>query len=179
MISSSNPTILLVTGASTTRHCYDLLAPLLPQAGFLTVAVALPSANPTDPYEHTAGSDGASLLEQHLLPLVEAGSDFVVFAHSFGATTLSGASHHLSKSERTAMEAPVSQPLWSDPQLEGRRIMIKTLQDAIFALTAQQAFADSSGVDWQLREVAGGHEVFLTKSKAVADIVIEVVRSWT
>ena len=272
MASRALPTILLVTGAATTARCYDLLVPLLQQAGYATEVVALPSCNPTDPEKHTGASDGKELLERHLSPLVEDGKDVVVFAHSFGATSLSGAGHHLSKSERAAqglvggifgliyisfalvpdgksqieylggswppfvklnhvcrshcsiehnsdlsqpsrglfvfdpvidtlfndvdaktatelakgilphsirpIETPVWQPLWTDPRLEGRRVMIKTLQDATFPLAAQEMFADGSGVEWEFREVDGGHEAFLTKPKAVADIVVDVIKRW-
>ena len=101
MASNSLPTVLLVTGASTTAHCYDLLIPLLQQAGYSTTAVTLPSCNPPNPEDCTAAAGGKELLEQHLLPLIDDGKDVVVFAHSFGATSLSGAAHHLSKSERT------------------------------------------------------------------------------
>lgn len=77
-----------------------------------------------------------------------------------------------------SMDTPVSQPLWTDPKLEGRRVMIKTLQDATFPVAAQQMFADGGGVGWEFREVDGGHEAFLTKPKEVADVVVDVLRSW-
>lgn len=96
------PTVLLVTGASTTAHCYDLLVPFLREAGYPTEAVALRSCNPTNPDEHTGASGGKDILENHLLPLIDAGKDIVVFAHSYGATSLSGADRHLSKAERAA-----------------------------------------------------------------------------
>lgn len=56
--------------------------------------------------------------------------------------------------------------------------MIKTLRDATFPLAAQEAFAKGGGVGWEFREVDGGHEAFLTAPKAVADVVVDVVRSW-
>jgi hypothetical protein len=39
-------------------------------------------------------------LENYLLPLINDGKDVVVFAHSFGATSLTGAGQKLSKHER-------------------------------------------------------------------------------
>ena len=75
-------------------------------------------------------------------------------------------------------ETPVSQPLRTDPQFEGRRAMIKTSRDAVFPVAAQEMFAESSGVGWDVREFDGGHEVFLTQPEAVAKVVVEVVRGW-
>lgn len=106
MAPNTLPTVLLVTGACTTAHCYDLLVPLLQEAGYPTETVALPSCNPTNPDEHTGASGGKDILENHLLPLIDAGKDVVVFAHSYGATSLSGADRHLSKAERAASGQP-------------------------------------------------------------------------
>ena len=61
----------------------------------------MPSSNPPDPDSCTARKDGQTLLKEHLIPLIDAGKDVIVFAHSFGATCLSGASNKLSKAERT------------------------------------------------------------------------------
>ena len=82
--------------------------------------------------------------------------------------------------------------------------MIKTLQDATFPAAAQQTFAESSGVDWQIVDVDGGHEaigrsslpdIFLsglglrsngvltvstvTIPQAVVDAVLTAVKQWT
>jgi pimeloyl-ACP methyl ester carboxylesterase len=96
------PTIVFVTGALTAPSCYDRIVPLLGRVGYPTVQPALPSANPADPNAHTAESDGQYLLEQHVRPLVEAGKDVVVFAHSFGATAMSGANSGITKKDRKA-----------------------------------------------------------------------------
>lgn len=94
------PTILLVPGALTTNACYDLILPHLEQAGFPVTVASLASSNPSNPEQHSAASDGTLVLERYLLPLIDAGKDVVVFAHSFGATSLSGAFTGLSKIER-------------------------------------------------------------------------------
>jgi len=102
MSSNSFPTILLITGAFTTTQCYDRMVPLLEQAGYPTAVAAPASCASTDIYGHTAASDGNGLLEEQLLPLINEGKDVVVFAHSFGATCLSGADRQLSKAERAS-----------------------------------------------------------------------------
>lgn len=237
----SKPTILLVTGCLTTTACYDFLVPHLEQAGYPVALASLPSSNPEKPYECTAAKDGQHLLHNHLMPLVNAGKDVIVFAHSFGATSLSGAGDKLSKQERAArglsggvlgliyiafamvpdgqsqldylgggyppfvkvnhpsqglflfdidalfndaepdqrgkfakgqiphsvnvIETPVSAPLWTDRGLDGRRVMIQTMLDAVFPSVAQQTFADNCGVDWKTVPVDGGHEAFMVRSQ--------------
>ncbi len=97
----TQPTIVLVPGAFTDSSCYDLLIPYLEHSGLPVVLASLPSSNPERPEEHTATSDGAFLLDRYLMPLINDGKDVVVFAHSFGATSLSGADRSLSKHQRS------------------------------------------------------------------------------
>lgn len=94
------PTVLLVPGACTTPACYDNLLPYLKQASYPVVSASLASSNPANPNECTAAADGKHLLDQYLLRLVDDGKEVIVFAHSFGATSLSGAGRNLSKAER-------------------------------------------------------------------------------
>lgn len=101
-MAEPKPTILLVTGAFTTEACYDRLVPHLQRAGYPTVAAGLPSANPADPREHSSASDGIYVLNKFLLPLLDEGKQVVVFAHSFGATSLGGAERPLTKATRQA-----------------------------------------------------------------------------
>ena len=106
MASNVSPTILLIPGAFTTPACYDLVLPYLKEAGYPVAISALPSSNSTSQDECTAASDGQYLLDQCLLPLIADGQDVMVFAHSFGATCLSGAGCKLSKAERSANGLP-------------------------------------------------------------------------
>jgi len=100
MASLTSPTILLVPGALTTPACYDLLLPYLQDQGFPVVVAALASSYPAEPDQCTAATDGQHLLDSYLLPLINDRKDVVVFAHSFGATSLSGAGQKLSKTQR-------------------------------------------------------------------------------
>lgn len=97
----SLPTILLVPGAFTNPSCYDFVLPHLERNGYPVVVASLPSSDPEKPKEHTAASDGRFLLEKYLLPLINEGREVVVFAHSFGATSLSGADQKLSRQQRS------------------------------------------------------------------------------
>ncbi|KAK4956445.1 hypothetical protein LTR10_005970 [Elasticomyces elasticus] len=252
------PTILFVPGACTAPSCYDLVVPLLKQQGYSTVQAPLPSNNPDYPAAHTAESDGLSFLNGYLLPLIKEGKEVIVFAHSFGATCMSGSKSNVSKSARKAkgeaggvvgiiyisgclapdgvsqieytggadtvptflkidhpspglfvfdpvvpylfndtdpetaeelakahlphamqpLMTPVSAPLWTDPALDGRRAYFKTMRDKTFAPEVQQMFIEGSGVKWEVVEIDGGHEAFLTKPKLVADAVLKLAKSW-
>lgn len=57
-----------------------------------------------DPTKCTAEGEGSNLLNNYLLPLIDSGKDVVVFAHSFGATSCSGAGQGLAKSARQAKD---------------------------------------------------------------------------
>ena len=105
-MSKTLSTILLVPGALTTPACYDLVLPHLQQARFPIAVASLASSNPPRTDECTAATDGQYLVDKHLLPLINDGKDVVLFAHSFGATSLSGAGSNLSKAYRTAKSLP-------------------------------------------------------------------------
>ncbi|KAK5689260.1 hypothetical protein LTR17_026387 [Elasticomyces elasticus] len=96
------PTILFVPGACTAPSCYKLVVLLLTERGYPTVQAPLPSNNLDYPAVHTAESDGLSFLNGYLLPLIKEGKDVIVFAHSFGATCLSGSKSNISKTARKA-----------------------------------------------------------------------------
>ncbi|KAK3075870.1 hypothetical protein LTR53_000444 [Teratosphaeriaceae sp. CCFEE 6253] len=250
------PTILFVPGALTALSCYDYIVPLLQKQGYSTVQTPLPSNNPKDPSAHTAETDGRALLQEALLPLLGEGRDVVVFAHSFGATAMSGAKSSVTKAEREArgesggvvgviyiscclvpdgqdqitylggalpdcvkvdtpspglfvfdpiipflfndaepaaaeecakshlphaiqpLATPGPAPHWTDSALEGRRAYLKTTLDTLFPPEAQQMFIDNSQVAWNVVEVDGGHEAFITKPKLVADAVVRIVECW-
>lgn len=101
----------------------------------------------------------------------------LLFNDTDPATAAALAADHLPHSMR-AFTTPVSQPLWTDPAFEGRRVMLKTTLDATFPPAAQEEFAEGSGVGWDVRDVEGGHEVFLTKPRDVANVVVDVVKGW-
>lgn len=99
----SLPTLLLIPGAFTEPSCYDTLIPYLQKSGFPVQTAPLITCNPQtqDPKTCTAEQQGLDLLNNHLRPLIEnQEKDVVVFAHSFGATSCSGAGSGLTKQER-------------------------------------------------------------------------------
>lgn len=58
------------------------------------------TTTPADPHSCTAEQEGSHLLESSVRPLVQAGKEIIVFAHSLGATVCSGAGAGLTKAER-------------------------------------------------------------------------------
>jgi hypothetical protein len=105
-VAHTLPTILLIPGALQTNACYDRLRPLLEEAGFPIVTGSLVSLDPPSPDSCTSIKDGRHLLDSYLLPLIEAGKDVIIYAHSFGATCMTGAGMGLSKVERNASGRP-------------------------------------------------------------------------
>ena len=66
--------------------CFDRLRPYLHDAGYETVAVSHTSANPKDPYAHTAETMALNIQENYLQPLLDAGKKVLVYAYSSGGS---------------------------------------------------------------------------------------------
>ncbi|OAG00818.1 alpha/beta-hydrolase [Paraphaeosphaeria sporulosa] len=98
-LTKSKPTILFVPGAWHLPSCYDLVSAPLSAAGYSTVSVALPSNshNPVPSFE-----PDISAIRAALAPLVEAGKDVVVVAHSYGSVPANEAIKGLTRREREA-----------------------------------------------------------------------------
>lgn len=98
---ASKPTIVLIPGACTEPSCFDGLRSCLRDAGYESVAVSHPSANPTDPFAHTAETMGLNVQENYIQPLLDAGKEILVFGYSSGGseTGTSGPSWVLSDRE--------------------------------------------------------------------------------
>jgi hypothetical protein len=65
---ASKPTIVLIPGACTEASCFDRLRACLKDAGYESVAVSHPSANPADPFAHTAETMGLNVQENYVQP---------------------------------------------------------------------------------------------------------------
>lgn len=96
---STKPTILLIPGAWHTPDCYDPVASQLKAAGYPTTYASLPSVSHT-PIDSFAPDVDA--IRAKLAPLVEAGADVVVVAHSYGSMPTNEAIKGLTKADRKA-----------------------------------------------------------------------------
>lgn len=78
----------------------------------------------------------------------------------------------------TSLGTPVCQPLWANRELNGRRVYIITTLDATFPEPVQRWFVEGSGVEWDVKEVKGGHAAFISQPEAVATVIAEAVGKW-
>lgn len=97
---TSKPTIILIPGACTAPTCFDRLRARLHKADYETVAVSHPSADPTDPYAHSAETFALNVQENYLQPLLDAGKDILVCAYSSGGSQTGNAGLSWVKSKR-------------------------------------------------------------------------------
>lgn len=106
---ASKPTIVLIPGACTEASCFDRLRSCLQDAGYESVAVSHPSANPTDPFAHTAETMALNVQEKYIQPLLDAGKRILVFGYSSGGsqTGTSGPSWVLSEREARGQKGGV------------------------------------------------------------------------
>jgi hypothetical protein len=98
----AKPTIVLIPGACTRASCFDRLTPYLHDAGYETVAVSHPSANPPDPFAHTAETMALNVQNMYVQPLLDAGKDIVVYAYSSGGSQTGTSGPSWVKSDREA-----------------------------------------------------------------------------
>ena len=63
---------------------------------------------------------------------------------------------------RAALSTPGGPPAWADTYYDGRRSYFQTLNDNSIPSIAQQAFLDSTGVDWSVKRFASSHSPFLS-----------------
>jgi pimeloyl-ACP methyl ester carboxylesterase len=96
---SRKPHIVLIPGAWHTGACYDVIVPLLEDAGYSTTALTLPSVGAEPPV--TSTNEDVAFTHSTVSSLVDAGKDVVVVMHSYGAIPGSDAMIGLSKSERS------------------------------------------------------------------------------
>lgn len=99
---AAKPTILLIPGACTEASCFDRIRPIFHENGYDTVAVSHTSANPTDPFAHTAETMALNVQENYVEPLLDAGKDILVYAYSSGGSQTGSNGPSWIKSEREA-----------------------------------------------------------------------------
>ncbi|ROW08188.1 hypothetical protein VPNG_06890 [Cytospora leucostoma] len=98
---ASKPTIVIVPGAWQTTGVYQHFADLLKQAGYAPEIVKLPSTGGTD-LPLTGLTEDIAAIQAVIKPLVEAGKEVVVVAHSAGGVSGGGAVNGLDVKTRKA-----------------------------------------------------------------------------
>ena len=100
MASRAKPVIALVPGAYHSPSHYQEFLSLCEKAGYETAAVGLASVGSSDAKSLTVMSDVEAVREKMLLPLLDAGRDAVVFAHSYGGFVAGGSLEGLGPGQR-------------------------------------------------------------------------------
>jgi pimeloyl-ACP methyl ester carboxylesterase len=100
----SKPVFVLLHGAWHTPQCWDLLVKKLAEAGYDSVAPALPSSGSTPPTPDWSAD--IEVIQKTVLGLVEKGRDVVVVMHSFSGMTGGTALEGLDKESRVAKGLP-------------------------------------------------------------------------
>ncbi|MCJ1326122.1 hypothetical protein MMC10_002786 [Thelotrema lepadinum] len=99
----SKPTIAFVPGAWFLPIQYKELTDLLEAAGYETIIQKNPSCDSADPFNADTQADADAVRNNVLLPLIAAGKEVVLIAHSYGGSPAAAAATGLSKGDMSAM----------------------------------------------------------------------------
>ena len=99
---ASKTTVAIVPGAYHTPVHFDTFISFLHAEGYPTVSKQLPSVDAATPSTTTSERDSHFIVDQILTPLLDAGKDIVLVAHSYGGCPAGAAANGLSKAERIA-----------------------------------------------------------------------------
>ena len=100
------PTILFFAGAFADPSCFDDLTGYFHKAGYPTAYAHVETLNASHPDRVSTSLDAEVTRREALLPLVEAGKDVVIFAHSYGGVVGGAAAAGLSKRQRYFKKRP-------------------------------------------------------------------------
>lgn len=103
-MAHNKPTILFVPGAWHGPEIFDPLTSILQSLGYKTLSVSLPSVGASPPVE--GFEPDVAAVRNALAPSVEAGSEVVVFAHSYGGVPASEAIKGLTKADLESQGKP-------------------------------------------------------------------------
>lgn len=100
------PTVVLVPGAWHSPAHYFLLQGYLRRAGYPFISKRNPSCDARSPNSQTAALDAQYQRNNVILPLINAGKEVVVVAHSYGGGPGSAAAQGLSVADRKRQNLP-------------------------------------------------------------------------
>jgi len=103
---TQTPIVIFVPGAWHTPDCFDPTTSILQAAGYTTEGVTLPSVGSelkgiTPPQDW---EEDVTAIRSVLFKHIEAGSDVILVAHSYGGTVSSEACRGMGKAERKAQD---------------------------------------------------------------------------
>ncbi|KAG9010756.1 hypothetical protein FRB90_007655 [Tulasnella sp. 427] len=103
-MSPSKPTIILIPGAWHEPEVFEPITIILHSFGYKTIGVKLPSVGASPPLNDFEPDVAA--VRKAILSCVEAGSEVVLFAHSYGSVPTSEAVKDLTKADLEAQGKP-------------------------------------------------------------------------
>ncbi|KIO24296.1 hypothetical protein M407DRAFT_77131 [Tulasnella calospora MUT 4182] len=96
-MSQTKPSIIFVPGGWHEPHVFDPVISILQSKGYKTLAVSLPSIGTSPPVDDL--QPDVSAIREAIVSCTDAGSEVVVFAHSYGGFPSSEAIKGLTKSD--------------------------------------------------------------------------------
>ncbi|KAF2653858.1 prolyl aminopeptidase-like protein [Lophiostoma macrostomum CBS 122681] len=79
----------------------------------------------------------------------------------------------------SAFETPSSTPAWAEPEFDGRRAFIRTIDDQTNPLFLQDMWLDKSRVRWETVDMKTSHCPFISYPDETARIAVELMKRWT
>ncbi|KAF2200388.1 alpha/beta-hydrolase [Delitschia confertaspora ATCC 74209] len=77
-----------------------------------------------------------------------------------------------------AFETPATAPAWAEPELEGRRLYIRTLEDQCIPSFVQDIWINKTKVKWNVVDLKTSHCPFVSCPEEVVNIVLEFIKDW-
>jgi hypothetical protein len=77
-----------------------------------------------------------------------------------------------------ALSSPSGPPAWPDAHYNGKRAYIQTENDNTIPFVAQDAMVTFSGVQWDVLKLKTGHSPFLSRTKDVAEYIINRAKAY-
>ncbi|KAF2798693.1 prolyl aminopeptidase-like protein [Melanomma pulvis-pyrius CBS 109.77] len=77
-----------------------------------------------------------------------------------------------------AFETPSGPPAWAEPEFNGRRTYLKTINDQCNPLFLQDMWLQKSAVEWETVDIQTSHCPFISRPAEVADICVGIFKRW-
>jgi antirestriction protein len=77
-----------------------------------------------------------------------------------------------------AFTSPTTAPAWAESAFEGRRAYIRCTEDSCLPFDLQNAWLESCGVEWAIRDLEASHSAYISQPEAVAGLVSTFARQW-
>lgn len=73
-----------------------------------------------------------------------------------------------------AFRSPCPSPAWEEEDFKGKFAYIRCTEDPAVPLSMQESIMKGTGVDWIVRDIAGGHSPFVSRPEELAGMLLEL-----